>query len=124
MYRKLKNLIAHPSCLGMYFLDEFHSILGWLLLFFSITTVLLAVVDLGKKKLDNNIAVNISNSLLYSGYIDDAKYSDYSLTGTYKQIETEYALIPDKMNASNAIRILIFPSLISLIEKSDTFKSL
>lgn len=99
MYRKFKNLVCHPSCLGMYFLDHWYSIVGWWLFFFIFTCVILAISDLGRKRPFNNIAQDISNKLVYSGYIDDASYKDNMLDGKYIRIETDYALISFNDNA-------------------------
>ena len=90
MYRKLKNIISHPSFLGMYFMDHLHSIFGWFISFFILTTLLLALVDMGKVSIGKNEATRISDSLIYSGKINDASFSNSKLTGSYQNIEMEY----------------------------------
>lgn len=93
MYKKLKNIISHPSIIGMYLMDRWYQVLGWILAFFMITTLLVAVFDIGRKSLDSNDAVEISDTLVFGGYIDDAKYSNHELSGTFKRVETDYYIV-------------------------------
>lgn len=99
MYRKLKNIISHPSFLGMYFMDHLHSIFGWFISFLILTTLLLALVDMGKVSIGKNQATRISDSLIYSGKINDASYDNDKLLGSHQKIEMEYALISFNDNA-------------------------
>jgi hypothetical protein len=99
MFKKFKNIVSHPSLLGLYFMDHWYTVVGWWFLFFCITCVFLSIVDLTKPRLDSNVARRISDALAYNHVIDDAKYENNTLTGSYKVIETEYCIISFNDNA-------------------------
>lgn len=99
MFKKFKNIISHPSLLGLYFMDHWYTVVGWWFLFFCITCVFLSIVDLTKNRLDSSVSNRISDALIYNHVIDDAVYSNYELSGTYKVIQTDYCIISFNDNA-------------------------
>lgn len=99
MFRKLKNIISHPSVLGIYFMDHWYTVLGWWFTFFVFTSVILAVADLGTRRMDGNTAISLSDQLVYGNYINDAYYENNELNGRYVQITTDYFIISFNDNA-------------------------
>lgn len=89
MFYKFKNILCHPSRIGMYILDRFTSIIGYFFFFFVITTCFFAANDLSKTKFNGNTANAVVDVLLKVDTIKDTTFKDKKLTGTKEIIDTE-----------------------------------
>ena len=93
MFYKFKNILCHPSRIGMYILDRFSSVFGYFFFFFLMTTVLLATKDMLTSRFSGNTANAISDIVLSLDEAKDTKFTDKKLTGTKVVIQAEGALI-------------------------------
>lgn len=93
MFVKFKNILCHPSRIGMYILDRFSSVFGYFFFFFLMMTVLLATKDMLKPKFSGNTANLVADMVLSIDEANDTKYEDKKLTGTKVVIQGEGMLI-------------------------------
>lgn len=93
MFVKLKNIICHPSRIGMYILDHAGSIFGYFFFFFLVTTVLFAARDMSKKIFNGNITNSIVDALVSVDELKDTTYKEEKLSGNKKVIESDGILI-------------------------------
>ena len=85
MFVKLKNIICHPSRIGMYILDHAGSIFGYFFFFFLVTTVLFAVRDMSKKVFNGNVTNAIVDALVSVDELKDTTYKEEKLSGNSSQ---------------------------------------
>ena len=93
MYKKIKNIICHPSVIGLYVLDKFSHVFLFFFFCFVIVTSLFAIKDLNTKMFTIDVSNKISSSILADSKLLDTEFKEKKLNGIKSVIEFDDAII-------------------------------
>lgn len=113
MLKKLITIICHPSYIGLYILDKASTIFLWILLFFALTTTIVATNDLVRPVFTNQTCIAISDIFFEEDKLNTTTYSNHKLTGDKVIVEKkDVKLVFNDSSYVNDIRdsrlILVF----------------
>ena len=108
MLKKLITIICHPSYIGLYILDKASTIFLWILLFFALTTTIVATNDLVRPVFTNQTCIAISDIFFEEDKLNTTTYSNHKLTGDKVIVEKkDVKLVFNDSSYVNDIRVYI-----------------
>ena len=93
MWNKIKNVICHPSVIGLYVLDRFSHVFLFFFTIFVVTTSLLSIKDLNTEMFTQDVSNKISYSIMRDKNLDTTEFVNKQLNGNKTTIEFEDAII-------------------------------
>lgn len=93
MFKKLITVLCHPSRVGIYFLDRWYTILGYIMLFLALAISFVSIKDLNTKVFDRTTTNAIASKIYSSSQIDALEFSDNKLNNINRKLEIKDCVV-------------------------------